>query len=128
MAVGDRNEWRLNDTTTAGGTSSVGATPVATTPLGTTTTVIATVPSGYQYIVKQVIMCNTDTQDRILSLAIGSAATLANRFVSLLPIAGFDTIILDTGIVLNAGETIQGLSDTASKVNVVLVGWTKQTA
>jgi predicted methyltransferase len=71
-------------------------------------------------------MCNTDTQDRVLSLAIGSAATAANRFVSLLPIAGFDTIILDTGIVLNTGETIQGLSDTGAKVNVVLVGWTKQ--
>ena len=128
MAVGDRNEWRLNDTTITGGTSSVGATPVATTPLGTTTTVVATVPSGYQYIVKQVIMCNTDGVDRLISLAIGSSATVANRFISLLPIAASDTIVYDTGIVINAGETIQGLSDTASKVNVVLVGWTKQTA
>ena len=128
MAVGDRNEWRLNDTTITGGTSSVGGTPVAATPLGTTTTVVATVPSGYQYIVKQVIICNTDTQDRVLSLAIGTAATAANRFVSILPVAGSDTIVLDTGIILNAGETIQGLSDTASKVNIVLLGWHKQTA
>ena len=128
MAVGDRSEWRLNDTTITGGTSSVGGTPVAATPLGTTTTVVATVPSGYQYIVKQVIICNTDTQDRVLSLAIGTAATAANRFVSILPVAGSDTIVLDTGIILNAGETIQGLSDTASKVNIVLLGWHKQTA
>ena len=128
MAVGDRNEARLNDTTITGGTSSVGGTPVAATPLGTTTTVVATVPSGYQYIVKQVIICNTDAQDRVLSLAIGTAATLANRFVSVLPIGGSDTIVLDTGIILNAGETIQGLSDTASKVNIVLLGWHKQTA
>ena len=128
MAVGDRSEWRLNDTTITGGTSSVGGTPVAATPLGTTTTVVATVPSGYQYIVKQVIICNTDTQDRVLSLAIGTAATAANRFVSVLPVAGSDTIVLDTGIILNAGETIQGLSDTASKVNIVLLGWHKQTA
>ena len=126
--IGDRNEWRLNDTTITGGTSSVGGTPVAATPLGTTTTVVATVPSGYQYIVKQVIICNTDTQDRVLSLAIGTAATAANRFVSILPVAGSDTIVLDTGIILNAGETIQGLSDTASKVNIVLLGWHKQTA
>lgn len=116
MAVGDRNEARLNDS------------GVASTQLGTTTTVVATVPAGYQYIVKQVIMCNTDTQDRVLSLAIGSAATLANRFISTLPIAGFDTTILDTGIIVNAGETIQGLSDTGAKVNVTVVGWTKQTA
>ena len=126
--IGDRNEWRLNDTTITGGTSSVGGTPVAATPLGTTTTVVATVPSGYQYIVKQVIICNTDTQDRVLSLAIGTAADLAKRFVSVLPIGGSDTIVLDTGIILNAGETIQGLSDTASKVNIVLLGWHKQTA
>ena len=126
--IGDRNEARLNDTTITGGTSSVGGTPVAATPLGTTTTVVATVPSGYQYIVKQVIICNTDTQDRVLSLAIGTSATLANRFVSVLPIGGSDTIVLDTGVVLNAGETIQGLSDTASKVNIVLLGWHKQTA
>ena len=128
MAVGDRSEWRLNDTTITGGTSSVGGTPVAATPLGTTTTVVATVPSGYQYIVKQVIICNTDTQDRVLSLAIGTAATAANRFVSILPVAGSDTIVLDTGIILNAGETIQGLSDTGAKVNIVLLGWHKQTA
>lgn len=128
MAVGDRNEARLNDTTITGGTSSVGGTPVSATPLGTTTTVVATVPSGYQYIVKQVIICNTDTQDRVLSLAIGTAADLAKRFVSVLPIGGSDTIVLDTGIILNAGENIQGLSDTASKVNIVLHGWTKQTA
>lgn len=116
MAVGDRNEARLNDAS------------AVSTQLGTTTTVVCTVPSGYQYVVKQVIMCNTDTQDRVLSLAIGSAATVANRFVSFLPIAGFDTTVLDTGLVLNAGETIQGLSDTASKVNVTVVGWTKQIA
>ena len=118
MAVGDRVEARLNNS---------GA---STTQLGTGTTTICTVPSGYNYIVKQVIICNTDTQDRLVSLAIGSAAVgqEANRFVSLLPIGGSDTIVLDTGVVLNAGENIQGLSDTASKVNIVLLGWTKQTA
>ena len=116
MAVGDRNEARLNDS------------GVASTQLGTTTTTVCTAPSGYNYIVKQVIICNTDTQDRVVSLAVGSAATAANRFISLLPIAAFDTIILDTGIVLNVGETIQGLSDTGAKVNVTVVGWTKQTA
>lgn len=126
MAVGDRAEWRLNNT--AGDASSVGATPVAATVLGTTTTTICTVPTGYQYIVKQVIICNTDTIDRLVSLAIGSAATLGNRFVSLLPIAASDTIVLDTGLVLNAGETLQGLSDFANEINVTVVGWHKQVA
>ena len=31
-------------------------------------------------------------------------------------------------LVLAAGETLEGLSDTASKVTVTVVGWEKQTA
>lgn len=126
MAVGDRAEYRLNNTSS--GSPSVGDTPVASTQLGTSTTTIATPPSSYQYIVKQIIICNTDTVERLVSLSINTAATLSNRFVSALPIAANDTIVLDTALVVNgfASETIQGLADTASKVNVIVVGWYKQ--
>lgn len=126
MAVGDRAEWRLNNT--SGGASSIGGTPVAATQLGTSTTTICTVPTGYQYIVKQIIICNTDGIDRLVSLSIGSAAVVANRFISTMPIPASDTVVHDTGIVLNAGETIQGLSDSASVVNITVVGWYKQVA
>lgn len=112
MAIGDRNEARL------GG-------PVQ---LGTTTTVIATAATGYAEIIKQIIICNTDTIDRTVTLAIGSAATAANRLMSALPIGANDLMVWDTAIVLAAGETLQGLSDTAAKVTVTAVGWEKQTA
>ena len=112
MAVGDRVESRL------GG-------PVQ---LGTTTTAICTAATGYAEILKQIVICNTDTVDRTVTLAIGSAATAANRLMSSLPIGANDTIVFDTAIVLAAGETLQGLSDTASKVTVTVVGWEKQTA
>jgi hypothetical protein len=112
MAIGDRTEARL------GG-------PVQ---LGTSTTTICTAATGFAEIIKQVIICNTDTIDRTVTLAIGSAATAANRLLSTLPIGGNDVMIWDTAIVLNAGETLQGLSDTASKVTVTAVGWEKQTA
>lgn len=112
MAIGDRNEARL------GG-------PVQ---LGTTTTVLATAASGYAEIIKQIIIANTDTVDRTVTLAIGSAATAANRIMSALPIGANDLMVWDTAIVLNAGETLQGLSDTAAKVTVTVVGWEKQTA
>jgi hypothetical protein len=112
MAIGDRNEARL------GG-------PVQ---LGTTTTVIATAATGYADIIKQIIICNTDTIDRTVTLAIGSAATAANRLMSSLPIGANDLMVFDTAIVLAAGETLQGLSDTADKVTVTAVGWEKQTA
>jgi hypothetical protein len=112
MAIGDRNESRL------GG-------PVQ---LGTTTTTICTAATGYDEIIKQIIICNTDTIDRTVTLAIGSAATAANRLMSALPIGANDLMVFDTAIVLNAGETLQGLSDTADKVTVTAVGWEKQTA
>ena len=112
MAIGDRTESRLG----------------GPTQLGTSTTTIATAATGYDEVIKQVIITNTDTVDRLVTLSIGSAATAANRLLSSLPIGGSDVIIWDTAIVLNAGETLEGLSDTASKVTVTVVGWEKQTA
>ena len=112
MAIGDRTESRLG----------------GPTQLGTSTTTIATAATGYDEVIKQVIITNTDTVDRTVTLAIGSAATAANRLFSALPIGANDVMIWDTAIVLAAGETLQGLSDTASKVTVTVVGWEKQTA
>jgi hypothetical protein len=112
MAVGDRVESRL------GG-------PIQ---LGTTTTTICTAATGYAEIIKQIIITNTDTIDRTVTLAIGSAATAANRLLSALPIGANDVMIWDTALVLNAGDTLQGLSDTADKITVTVVGWEKQTA
>ena len=112
MAINDRSESRLG----------------GPTQLGTTTTTIVTAATGYSDIIKQIVICNTDTVDRTVTLAIGTAATAANRLMSSLPIGANDTIVFDTAIVLAAGETLEGLSDTASKVTVTAIGWEKQTA
>ena len=106
MASGDRTESRL----------------AGPTQLGTSTTTLCTVTAGHTFIVKQIIICNTDTVDRTVTLAIGSAATAANRIMSTLPIGANDVMIWDTALVLLTTETLQGLSDTASKVNVTCVG------
>ena len=110
MAVGDRTEKRL------------GGPP----QLGTSTTTIGTVPSARNLVIKQIIICNTDTVDRTISLAIGSAATASNRIMSALPIGANDLMVFDTALVLTAAETLQGLADSASVVNVTLVGWEKE--
>ena len=110
MAAGDRIEKRLG----------------GPTQLGTSTTTLCTVPSSHTYVIKQIVIANTDTAERLVTLSIGSAATAANHILSALPIGANDIIIWDTAIVLEATETLQGLSDTASKVNVTLVGWDKE--
>ena len=109
MASGDRVESRL------GG-------PIQ---LGTSTTTICTAGAGITEVIKQIIICNTDTVDRTVTLAVGSSATAANRILSAWPIGANDVIILDTALVLLTTETLQGLSDTASKVTVTVVGWEK---
>ena len=109
MASGDRTE----------------AVFCAPTQLGTTTTTLFTVTTGHTFVVKQIIITNTDTIDRTFTLAIGSAATAANRVISTLPIGANDVIIWDTALVLTTTQTFQGLSDTASKVNVTAIGWDK---
>jgi len=110
MAVGDRTEARLG----------------GPTQLGTTTTTIATVSASRVEVLKQIIVTNTDTVDRTFSLAIGTAATAANRIISQLPIGANDIIVFDTALVLTAGETLQGLADAASVVNVTVIGWEKE--
>lgn len=110
MAVGDRTETRLG----------------GPTQLGTTTTTIATVASSRVEVIKQIIVTNTDTVDRTFSLAIGTAATAANRIISQLPIGANDVIVFDTALVLTAAETLQGLADVANVVNVTVIGWEKE--
>jgi hypothetical protein len=110
MAVGDRTEARLG----------------GPTQLGTTTTTIATCAASRVEVLKQIIICNTDTVDRTVSLAIGTAATAANRLMSQLPIGANDIMVFDTALVLTAGETLQGLCDVANVVNVTVIGWEKE--
>jgi len=109
MASGDRAEAILS----------------APTQLGTTTTTLFTVTTDHTFVVKQIIITNTDTVDRTFSLAIGTAATAANRIISSLPIGANDIMVFDTALVLTTAQTFQGLADTASKVNITVIGWDK---
>ena len=58
-------------------------------------------------------------------MALGSAATPSQRFMSALPIGISDTLVYDTGIVMTAGEQIFGYSDRTG-VTVIINGWEKE--
>jgi hypothetical protein len=97
------------------------------TTLGTTSTTLFTVPSSHQYAVKQIIICNTDGNERLVTLSYdGSASVAGNCFLYRLPIAQYDTVVLDTALVFEATDTLQGLSDTGSVVTVSVTGWDKE--
>lgn len=110
MAVGDRTELRLG----------------GPTQLNTNTTTVCTVSASRVEVLKQIVITNTDTVDRTVSLAIGNAAVAANRLMSQLPIGANDIMVFDTALVLTAGETLQGLADANSVVNVTVIGWEKE--
>ena len=104
-----------------------GVTTPAPVSLGTTDTTIFTVPTGRQWAVKQIVVCNTDTIERWLSLSFnGASTTNANCFVNRLPIAGNDTIVLDTAFIFEAGQTLRGSADTDSRVTVTVTGWQRE--
>lgn len=111
MAAGDVNPKRV------GGPTVLGTS---------TTTIVSAVPTSHQYTIKQVAITNTTGTDRWFTLAIGTAATAANCLIFRLPITAYDTIIWDTALVLEATETLQGLCDSASSVNVTATGWDKE--
>lgn len=113
MASGDRVETRL-----------VNPTQLTATDAALGSAVVAT---GRAWVIKQIILCNTSGVDRLVYLGIGNTATggISSRFIHALPVAGFDTTVLDTAMVLNAGDRLWGYSDSASAVNIVVVGWDK---
>ena len=119
MAAGDRTEKRLI------GPIQLSATDAA---LG------SSISGTYTWIIKQVILCNTSGTDRLVYLGIGTDSATGgatSRFVSALPIAAYDTIVLDTALVLvgnataGSADRLWGYADSASSVNVVVVGWQK---
>ena len=110
MATGDRKETRL-----------IGPSVLSNSETGLGT---AVVPASREHIIKQVILCNTSGTDRLVYLGIGSGA--ASRFLSALPVAAFDTVVLDTALVLVAGERLFGYADASSAVNIIVTGWVKE--
>ena len=84
MATGDRNETRL-----------IGPSSLSATDAGLGAAVVA---SNFNWVIKQIILCNTSGTDRLVYLGVGGAATggtsssicrTGNSVLSLNPSAGY---------------------------------------
>ena len=109
MAVGARTEARF-----------WGPTEVSTSDA-----TVATVPSSRVWVVKQIIITNTNGVDAWVTLSVGASSATPNCFFYQLPVSANDTMVFDTALVLTAAETINGQSDR-SGVNVTAMGWIKE--
>jgi len=113
MAAGDRSEVRLYGPTEVSTAASAGT--------------IGTVPADRVWVTKQLMFTNTNGVDAWVTVSIGDVSTSSNALFYQLPIAGNDTVVFDTAVVMTAAETIQAISDRTG-VNITGVGWVKETA
>ncbi|GAV24820.1 hypothetical protein ciss_07530 [Carboxydothermus islandicus] len=92
---------------------------------GTAETTFATVPSGKQWVIKEIILCNTTTTDRTITIHVrrgGAAANVTCRIASSLTVKANETIYWPCSIVLNAGGVLSGFASAASAITVTISG------
>lgn len=84
--------------------------------------VIATVPAGKRWIVRQIIIANTGAATRTILLAVnGTSATAANR-IPAGPVPGGDGLVVNVTLPLEATETFQGTQQAGTDCTITLVG------
>lgn len=94
-----------------------------------TGTQIFSVSTDYQWAVKQIIICNIDGIERLVSLSYnGDASVASNCFVYRLPVGPSDTVVLDTALIFEQGQVMRGLVDRDSQITVCVTGWERQIA
>ena len=74
------------------------------------------------WVIKQITICNTTGTDALVYLAVDpNGVSIANShyFMYALPIAGYDTIVFDTGIVMVTGDQLYGYADRTG-VNIIV--------
>lgn len=92
----------------------------APTQLGTTAGTLYTVPASSKTLVKRLIVHNTDTAAHSITLYLvpnGGAAGPSNQVVKH-SIDAEDYAVFDLDQVLEEGDTIQALADTASVLTI----------
>lgn len=88
----------------------------------TTTTTLYTVPASTKAIVKEILLCNTDTSQRTVTMFVGSTSAAANTILSALPLAPGETKFVTLSTVLVAADKISGGASSASVVACTISG------
>jgi hypothetical protein len=90
-----------------------------------TETTMTTVASGKQLVVKEFVICNTDTVARTLTVHVrrgGVAAGIANRIMSVLSMDAGKTVYFPCSIVVAATGVLSGVASVAATITVTVSG------
>lgn len=91
---------------------------------GTTDTLLVTVPPSESWIIKEIMLTNTDAVSKKITIGFpsGTALAAANQRVPNVSISGNSFVVIDMTQVLLTGETIRGLQETATAISVLISG------
>lgn len=81
--------------------------------------------TGNGAILKEVLVCNTDTAARTFSLSnvpSGGTAGTGNRLLATVSLSAGQTLIFSFSTVLNSGDFISGLASNGAVVNLTISG------
>lgn len=90
-----------------------------------TETTMYTVPAGRQLVVKEFVICNTDTSARTITIHVrrgGVAADVTRRILSARSIPAGETVYFPCSVVMGAGSILSGLSSAAGFITVTVSG------
>lgn len=88
----------------------------------TTTTALYTVPASTKTIVKEILLCNTDTVARTVTMFFGSGTAADNTILSAITLQAGETRFVTLSSVLIAADKISGGASSASVVSCTISG------
>lgn len=90
----------------------------------TTTTPLYAVPGATKFLLNSIVLCNTDTSTRTVTMQLGAGTAAANRFLSALSLTPGEKKVVEFAkpIVLQATETISGGASSAAVVSATISG------
>jgi len=88
----------------------------------TLNTLLFTVPANTQEVVKEIILCNTDTAQRAVTIFMGTGSAIVDTILDAVPINPGETQFYTLSTVLEAAEIISGGDDAGGVVSCTISG------
>lgn len=88
----------------------------------TLTTTLYTVPAATTTIIKEILLCNTDTVSRNVTIYAGNGTGVAQTILSAYPVGPGETKAIELSTVISAAYTIKGGASTTAVVSCAISG------
>ena len=87
-----------------------------------TTGLTTAVPAATKQVIKEIILCNTDTVTRTVTIYAGDGTTVSDTILDAVSILGGETQFYTLSTVLETGELVSGGADAGAVVSCRISG------